>query len=85
VAWGIVPTDREPEGLTARELAARLEALIDSSAKAGIDRGLLIARSLVTPACGMGTRSVTGAEAIGRLTAQTAAILRGRLGKEATE
>jgi hypothetical protein len=83
IAWGIVPTDREPEGLTAQDLAARLERLIDTIAKAGIDRGLLIARSLVTPACGMGTRSINGAETIARLTAETAAILRDRLGKEA--
>jgi hypothetical protein len=83
VAWGIVPTDREPGGLTAPDLATRLGMLIDTVARAGIDRGLLVARSLVTPACGMGTRGVAGAETIARLTAHTAAILRDRLGKEA--
>ena len=81
VAWGIVPTvaadiDKEsPESL-----ADRLDALLDRLAAQGIDRDRLIDRSMVTPACGLGTLSVEHADKAGNLLKDTAAILQKRHG-----
>ncbi|MFH1059760.1 MAG: hypothetical protein V1797_13930 [Pseudomonadota bacterium] len=51
IIWGMIPTQTENfarQGLD--ELAARLMALWDSLARAGIDRDFLLSRSLLSPA-----------------------------------
>jgi hypothetical protein len=59
VAWGLVPT-LSPEDLereTAASLFAQWRSKSAQVAALGIDRQRLIAQSLITPACGMGTLS----------------------------
>ncbi len=57
IAWGIVPTD--PEQLaetTADALAESLSAMLDKLASYGLERERVVRQSLITPACGLGTR-----------------------------
>jgi methionine synthase II (cobalamin-independent) len=59
IAWGLVPT-LSPEDLereTTESLFAQWQSKSDQVARLGIDRQRLIAQSLITPACGMGTLS----------------------------
>jgi len=60
VAWGLVPT-LSPEDLereTTDSLFAQWRSKSDQVVRLGIDRQRLIAQSLITPACGMGTLGV---------------------------
>lgn len=70
IAWGLVPT-LSPEDLareTGASLFAQWEAKSAQVAALGIDPERLMAQSLITPACGMGTLSVELAMKALRLT-----------------
>jgi len=70
IAWGLVPT-LSPEDLgreTTESLVAQWEAKSAQVAALGVDREQLVAQSLITPACGMGTLSVELAMKALRLT-----------------
>jgi len=57
IAWGIVPTDPDDLARTsARELTGRLRAMVDKLARYGLDRATVLRQSLITPACGLGSR-----------------------------
>jgi len=56
IAWGIVPTLTYTGQETEAELIRRLEGLIDDLAAKGLPRSLIQDRSLLTTACGMGSR-----------------------------
>lgn len=64
LAWGIVPTSDEVKKETGETLFSRLSAEITKLEQKGIPRNLLLAHSLVTPSCGMGTLSVDLADNI---------------------
>jgi methionine synthase II (cobalamin-independent) len=71
LAWGIVPTvEEELARETTESLVARLDAAIHMLVKKGVDRDLVYARALVTPACGLGTVSLAAAERAFALTRQ---------------
>lgn len=55
VAWGIVPTSPAVMEATFDSLASRLRKGLAYLEGKGIDRSLLAQRSLLTPACGMGS------------------------------
>jgi methionine synthase II (cobalamin-independent) len=57
IAWGIVPTTDFNSTVTVEELSLLLEKGFSTLEKIGVDRDLIINRSLLTPACGMGTMS----------------------------
>ena len=67
IAWGIVPTDPEDlAGETLESLRARLVGLVARVEALGFERERVLAQSLVTPACGLGSRpSEPAARAIG--------------------
>jgi methionine synthase II (cobalamin-independent) len=78
VAWGLVPT-LSPEDLdreSAASLFAQWEAKSAQLEALGIDRKRLMAQSLITPACGMGTLSVDLAMKALRLTRELADRIR---------
>jgi methionine synthase II (cobalamin-independent) len=62
IAWGIVPTF----GFTGKENTDGLHVLLDRGldrlSELGIDHGLIPGRSILTPACGMGTMQPQAAE-----------------------
>jgi hypothetical protein len=77
LAWGIVPTVEEHIAAeTAESLVARLDAAVNLLVKKGIDRGLLYARALITPACGLGPVSPAAAERAFALTRQVSERVR---------
>lgn len=55
IAWGLVPTlEKEPEG-SIHFLAHRLDEGLDRLVGLGLDADIVSKRSILTPACGMGT------------------------------
>ncbi len=58
LAWGIVPTSEEIEGVTAEDLYGKLMEGMQGFEKAGIEPGLLRRRAILTPSCGMGSLTV---------------------------
>ncbi len=77
IAWGIVPTDPEAlAGETAESLRERLLGLVAKVEALGFSREAVLAQSLVTPACGLGTRPPDAAMKALELTRDVAAGLR---------
>jgi len=77
IAWGIVPTDPESlAGLTAAALRERLLALVSKVEALGFRRDQVLAQSLITPACGLGTRDLATARRALELVRDLAAGLR---------
>ena len=62
VAWGIIPTSNSTEDESVESLFTKLKEGVDRLHKWGVDPELLAQRSILTPACGMGT--MTSEEAI---------------------
>ncbi len=78
LAWGIVPvaSDAQVMGETAESLTARLEGALNRVAAKGISREALLAATLLTPACGMGTLSEAGATRALELLAEVSGRMR---------
>ena len=76
MAWGAVPTLNYQGNETAPELWAKLQGLLQAMEAKGIDRAVLAEQSLITPACGMGTRREDEAERILELTRQVSELAR---------
>jgi hypothetical protein len=55
IAWGIVPTSDFKGIETVEELRVKLEQGVTRLKEIGLDPDLIARRSLITPACGMGT------------------------------
>lgn len=65
IAWGIVPTLDFKSGIDAGQLQATLEQALERLHGWGLDEETLGARSMLTPACGMGSmRTGTADEAL---------------------
>ena len=70
IAWGIVPTlDKEAlESANLDTMLAKFEEAVDYLVKKGIDKSLIISKSMVTPSCGAGSLTVELAEKAMKLT-----------------
>ena len=78
IAWGIVPTD--PDAIAnadAGELAGRMEGMFGKLEPYGLTRAALLQHSLITPACGLGTRPADAALRAVELNADVSRRLRG--------
>jgi len=76
IAWGIVPTD--PDALareTVKSLRERMDGLLRKVEALGFSREQVLKQSLITPACGLGTRSTDAAARALALTRDLAADL----------
>lgn len=78
IAWGIVPTSDFKGTETVEELSLLLEKGFNTLEKIGVDRDLIIRRSLLTPACGMGTMSKDMARAAVSLLSELSRTMMGR-------
>jgi methionine synthase II (cobalamin-independent) len=79
IAWGIVPAEAQGiESSTAEELTARLEAAIQMLVDKGIDRERVLAQSLITPSCGLGSVSPALSVRALELTAGVSSAMRTR-------
>ncbi|MCX5676842.1 MAG: hypothetical protein NTX87_17770 [Planctomycetota bacterium] len=77
VAWGIVPTDPDLlAGQTEKSLRDRLLPLVAKVEALGFTRDQVLAQSLITPACGLGSRDLETAERALALVRDLAASLR---------
>lgn len=77
VAWGIVPTAPELlAGVTPAALRERFLALVAKVEALGFRREQVLAQSLITPACGLGTRDPATADRALRMVHDLAAGLR---------
>ena len=65
-------------GITAQSLAGKIDAGIEALAKKGVDKDLLFAQMLISPACGLGTLEAPVAEKTLQLLSQTSKLLQGR-------
>ncbi len=69
IAWGIVPTDPQAcAEATVESLHGRLAAHLETVEALGFSREGVLRQSLITPACGLGTRPPETAEVAFRLT-----------------
>ncbi|MBZ0274627.1 MAG: methionine synthase [Anaerolineae bacterium] len=81
IAWGIVPNNEEIKQTTPAQLAQRLRTGIDGIVQKAEARGValapetLLANSLITPNCGLGSTTVDIAEAVLRAVKETAELL----------
>lgn len=80
VGWGIVPTG-DPAALDAENgasLAERLERILHRVAEKGVDRGLLMESSWVTPSCDVTTLSEERGERVYALTREVSERMRAK-------
>lgn len=78
LAWGIVPAlPQDLIGETLDSLLDRFDAAVGLLVAKGIDRDLIMRRSLISPSCGLRSQSEAGASRALGLCSQLAARLRG--------
>jgi len=75
VAWGIVPTTTFTGEETLDDLKMQLEKGLDTFYQWGIDRSTVAERSIITPACGVGTIDPNKAERIFELLSDLSSIM----------
>jgi methionine synthase II (cobalamin-independent) len=80
LSWGLIPTNKSPDGLRAQDLVSLLDAHVEHLAAKGLDPERLRGQALLTPSCGMGTLSVGEAERVLALLGEVTALLRRRGG-----
>ncbi len=77
IAWGVVPTDPDAlAGETVKRLRERMDGLLAKVEALGFSREQVLKQSLITPACGLGTRSLDAAQRALELGRDLAASLR---------
>jgi hypothetical protein len=79
IAWGIVPRDSDRLAVeTAQSLVCRLLEAMDLLVQKGIALDSLLAASLISPCCGLGSLSVEDSELVLELTAGVSSEMRRR-------
>jgi len=76
ICWGIVPTQGYDGTQTPEILFRKINSALDLLVGKGIDRGLLLERLMISPACGLGTLAQDKAEGILDLLKSTSAFIR---------
>ena len=84
LAWGMVPTANADEVAAAEVdgMAAAFESHLAALEKLGLDRAQLLAQSVITPACGLGSRTRDEAVRVMELTRDLSARIRAGLPAE---
>ncbi len=80
LAWGAVPTSGKAHEIGAAALLTQLDAQVEQLVKKGLNRERLLGQSLLTPACGMGTRTVAEADQVFEVLTELGAGWRSRGG-----
>ncbi len=80
LAWGIVPTTDSINEATVNGLFDTLASAVDQLVDKGIERGLIIDNSLITPSCGTGSLSIGEAEKSMNMTHDLSMMIRERFG-----
>lgn len=79
LAWGIVPTSEAIRAETAGALEKRFFDLVDGLAGRGVDRELILSRSMLTPSCGMGSMAEPDAIRVVETLAELAGSVQSRV------
>jgi hypothetical protein len=77
LSWGIVPTSGAAASIGAPALARELEERMTALERKGIPRARVRRQALLTPACGLGSRTVAEADDVLRVLGEVAAAFRG--------
>lgn len=79
IAWGIVPTQNptEIEKETPASLAAQWRGHVQVLDRMGLDREMILAQSLITPSCGVGSLGLDHARKVLEMTREVSQIIRG--------
>ena len=81
IAWGIVPTNESDiKKESSESLFRRLEKGWERLAELGFDQKAILSQSLITPACGLGSVSISAAAEAFRLTRQISEHIRNTFG-----
>ena len=64
LSWGIVPASAEAAELGAAALLGELDAHVAELERKGLPRERLLRQCLLTPSCGMGSRTVAEADRV---------------------
>jgi len=75
IAWGLIPTNEFKKGINKEVLFAKIDKAIQYLTDKGVDRGKLIANSLLRPSCGLGSLDVEMNAKILSLLAKTKEII----------
>lgn len=76
LAWGAIPTGEEAGTVREEDVTEKLEAAVSSLLAREIPKELLSERSLLTPSCGCGSRSIEETERVFELLRTTSQHLR---------
>ncbi len=76
IAWGIVPTTEFNEKITAAVIVDKFKKGLNILINKGLDKGMIIKKSLITPSCGMGSLTVGTTEGVLNLLRNTSDCLR---------
>jgi methionine synthase II (cobalamin-independent) len=76
VCWGIVPTQEFSGKETAEALLKRLNEGIDTLARKGLDKDLIIQQMLLSPSCGLGTLDAQKSGSILKLLCEISSSIR---------
>lgn len=76
IAWGIVPTTEFKAQISAADLVTRFQDGLNALENKGLEKKDIIAKSIITPSCGMGSLSVEICESVLKLLAQTSKQLK---------
>lgn len=81
IGWGIIPSGMQEEKIeieTAENLVNRYEESVNILSKEGIDRDLILQKSLIAPSCGLASLTEKEAERVMQLTKNVSEILQER-------
>ena len=81
IAWGITPHTAAVWQETVESLVDRLHEAMDLLVRKGVPRDDILAASMVTPSCGVGTLDELAAERALELTAGVAKVMQERYGR----
>ena len=81
LAWGLVPTSAAIRDVSVDGLVEHFEKLTDHlSAKAGIDKQVVLEQAIITPSCGTGSMEVADADRVFKILGETGQALRAKYG-----
>jgi hypothetical protein len=75
LAWGLVPTSEKILDQSVDSLIAHFDGIVNRLVDKGIDRGMILNQSILTPSCGTGSLPQDLAEKVFDLLARTSAAL----------
>ncbi|MDP3176352.1 MAG: hypothetical protein Q8M76_00525 [Spirochaetaceae bacterium] len=80
LAWGVVPTSTAIREASVESLEVRLEKVMDKLSAQGLDKRVIVERSIITPSCGTGSMESADAEKVFRMTFELSKRMKAKYG-----